>query len=610
MLQQLLFVSSIVLSAAVKAQNPPISPPAGGAIDIWVQSGSNLLKQDSGSLSDPFVKMHIVDAQGVRTYLGSTARIKDDHFPVWTEDLGQRGGAFLPATGKLEFEIRDSDSEDNQGNSHPMGFVILDIATIVAGDSSVLGVHNHTVTEQNGTALQGELTIKITPVTIHGDCAVRIDRASGVSNVDTDGSLSDPYVIVRRVDAGGKVFEYITDHIVDDLNPVWTVADHGARKAEVFLPKEGQLEFELLDRNIIDGNFTSLGTASIEISKIIAADPTAIGTNAHALSTQGTLSVEISAVQKEPPVVNVWVMNGTELFDVGSDVSDPEIYVYIDHDTSSELDQKTFLYSTHKIFNTVNPVYTEEMGQWADIMLPASGTGQVLRDQVLEFEIRDRDGSTNFDEMGWVKIDVAKIIARDPSVMGTHWYPVTQYNGSAAAAHGHLVIHIEPVAFFPVCGSGKYYDSSSYSCQDCPAGTEPVSGGAGDALSCAATPAPPPATPTPAVTPTPVSNNSTGSGASGDSPVSNNGTGSGASGDSTGCPWWCWLLVALGIAALLSCSCCVALLLLRKKRNEEKQEEEEMQPVNDVNLLPQTVEAEETKSAANEAAQSEEYADL
>ena len=83
---------------------------------------------DSGiSTSDVFVRAYFIDELQQKAYLFKTPAVSSAN-PVYNENVASRGGVFLPATGKLEFEILD---EDIGGATENIGYVIIDVSKIV-----------------------------------------------------------------------------------------------------------------------------------------------------------------------------------------------------------------------------------------------------------------------------------------------------------------------------------------------------------------------------------------------------------------------------------------------------------------------------------------------
>ena len=617
MLGQSVALSTILLSSAVNAQNAPVAAPAGGAVDIIVHSA--VLVDDTPDVPvAPFVRVHVVDAQGVKTFVHETSvfLLPNSTYPSWNTGAM---GVFLPASGSLELEVRDSNRSSDMtiapATSENIGWVIVAISS--------RGKLTKSLT-QGGNTVPGELTFTMSAVEIYGHCSVRIVKADGLLNRDASffrPGDSDPFVVLNYIHQNEetKLKVFSTGKIENTQDPIWTVEDHNALKADVFLPKTGKLQFAAWDQ---DGFFSSsaqeLGYAHVDIAQIAAGSSSVIGTHALPLDTQGTLTVEISDVQAMAPVVNIHVVSGTGLRDVDNNShngdgteSDPFVNMYVDRNDNGAY-EKTWLYTTHRIQNSRNPTWTKAMGQAARVVLPSRGSGAGM----LEFEIQDAlpNSRVGHHYLGWVKIDMAKILARDPSVIGTHTYRVSHEDGTipepnavevfhvlcsntcvrandgvcqdggvastasscphgtdcqdcgartetnVGASLGNLTISIEPVAFFQPCGSGKYFVSTSMACIDCAQGSTPVAVSGADATTCrcdSATQTWNAATnlcndlPTPAPPVTPIP---TIAGTPPPNPSGStpvpNTSGQASSDGSSKCEWWCWLLIALAALSL------------------------------------------------------------
>ena len=661
MLGQSVALSTILLSSAVNAQNAPVAAPAGGTVDISINSGINLADLDPALYdhSDPFVRVHIVDAQGAKTFIYNTATSFETHDPEWGEG---RGGVFLPASGILEFEVRDSDTQnwnDPDGRSENIGWVKIDIATLLAPGSNLIGQHLHTITAADGTtAVQGQLNLTISPVLFYGGSVIRIIRGSGLpDSLSTWYPDPDPYAIVNRINAdGSKIHLFSTESESQTKEPEWTVAGHKAQRADVFLPMTGQLEFVIRDDNYF--SYSPMGNFSIDIAQIAAGSPSVIGTHVYPLSTAGNVTVEISAEEK-PAVVNIYVRRGFKLRDVDNTTqtvngteSDPFVNVYVDVNSSSGGVEKTWMYTTQAIQNTRNPSWKEVQGQVGGVVLPHTArTGATL-----EFEVLDEDGwETNRHHMGWVKIDMAKILARDPSVIGTHTYPVSYEDGTIpdpnaepltvevcentcfwdndsecddggpghqydvcqfgtdcldcglrtesniGVALGMLEIVIEPVAFFQPCGSGKYFVSTSMACIDCAQGSTPVAVSGADATTCRCDSA----TQTWNAESNVCENMPTEAPSAENTRELNNASSDGSS----KCEWWCWLLVALG--ALSLCGLLAFCVMRRRtaKRDDQKEDFGERDVVGQLQLVEQEADQGAQKEGMLHVPPNEEVAD-
>lgn len=215
-----------------------------------------------------------------------------------------------------------------------------------------------------------------------------------------------------------------------------------------------------------------------------------------------TGAVLVGKVADAAAVVDVWVQRGIKLesMDIVT-ATDPFVNVNIN---------KKFVYRTAMIADNYDPVWTATQGQKTGVALPSTGT--------IGFELRDQDPLTS-EPLGWVIIDVEKLIKEDPSYIGVQKYRVTHADGVTPCKTGHLVINItavmaptaeptevpqptEPVPPMPTTTPVPTSDTPAPTKETTPAPTSDK-GQSPAPTPLGQTPVPTPSSPSPTVTPPP-----------------------------------------------------------------------------------------------------------